>query len=399
MKINLFHFISNVSLYIPDLKSLVNLYCRRVVHLLLIPFVWIHKIGEVPNNCKNIAFFSPLPPIPSGISDYTVDLIDAFPSEFNFYIFVDDDYPMSFICKSKIKSFYAIYFNIIKRSVNFLTIVYQIGGSRYHSYMYRYLEKHKGAVILHDGLRFRYAGDKSKLLHGCTLFVHSDYARNELLINGFNSSDVHKINQIMPVADSLESLAVRKQEVRDKLGIPGDKFIIGCFGIASPPKNISAVLRAIDSYFLNSDEFIFIMAGNSLVDKDVISFLKKHNDDQRFVFYRSPPLEKFYDLLKITDLCFNLRYPFYGVTSASLLRIMSCAIPAVVTDIGSFLEFPDDCVIKTSCSINIDEYKNIISRGYSDRKWLRTVGVNAYNYIKNEHSPVKIVNDILKVVL
>jgi glycosyltransferase involved in cell wall biosynthesis len=69
---------------------------------------------------------------------------------------------------------------------------------------------------------------------------------------------------------------------------------------------------------------------------------------------------------------------------------MSCGVPAIVSDIGSFSEIPDDCVLKTSPQIVIDEYKSILIKAKSDRDWINNIGNNAYFYIKKNHNPDRI---------
>jgi len=46
------------------------------------------------------------------------------------------------------------------------------------------------------------------------------------------------------------------------------------------------------------------------------------------------------------DICFNLRYPTHGESSASLHRMLGLGKPVIVSGIGAFDEYPDDIVLK-----------------------------------------------------
>ena len=56
--------------------------------------------------------------------------------------------------------------------------------------------------------------------------------------------------------------------------------------------------------------------------------------------------EIFQKYIDAVDICLNLRYPYNGETSGSLMRILSKGKAVVVNDIGSFSEIPDDACIK-----------------------------------------------------
>jgi len=57
-------------------------------------------------------------------------------------------------------------------------------------------------------------------------------------------------------------------------------------------------------------------------------------------------LEEFQDYINLTDICFNLRYPYNGETSASLVRNLAAGNVVITNNIGSFGEIPDGVCIK-----------------------------------------------------
>ncbi|MFZ2538175.1 MAG: hypothetical protein WAX04_04670, partial [Oscillospiraceae bacterium] len=70
----------------------------------------------------------------------------------------------------------------------------------------------------------------------------------------------------------------------------------------------------------------------------------------------------FKDYIDLCDVCINLRYPYGGETSGSLMRVIASGKPSIITDIGSFSEIPKDCCFKISApnnSINL-EYQDLV---------------------------------------
>ena len=101
-------------------------------------------------------------------------------------------------------------------------------------------------------------------------------------------------------------------------------------------------------------------------------------------------IEDFYRYIEISDICLNLRFPFNGESSASLLRILSVGKPVIVTNIGSFADFPDDVVLKIPQPQQVDEVDeifkalNLLTENEEYRNYL---GKNASVYVNREHSP------------
>jgi SAM-dependent methyltransferase len=57
-------------------------------------------------------------------------------------------------------------------------------------------------------------------------------------------------------------------------------------------------------------------------------------------------LDDFNTTIAACDVCINLRWPTVGETSGSLLRALALGKPTLVSEVGTFLELPEDVVIK-----------------------------------------------------
>ena len=97
-----------------------------------------------------VAWFSPLPPIRSGISRYSAELLPAISSTHQVDLFVDGP-PAAFVSPDpQIRLFDALDFVWMNRRRAYDLIVYQLGNAPCHDYMWAYLVRYPGLVVLHD---------------------------------------------------------------------------------------------------------------------------------------------------------------------------------------------------------------------------------------------------------
>ena len=99
-------------------------------------------------------------------------------------------------------------------------------------------------------------------------------------------------------------------------------------------------------------------------------------------------LDEFVHYIDLTDICLNLRYPYNGETSGSLMRIFAKGKCVIVNDIGSFGEFPDDACIKIPSVETMDEDMEVeqiciaIRRLLSEPEERERISLNAYEFAK-----------------
>jgi len=120
---------------------------------------------------KKLNYFSPLPPIKSGISDYSAELLEELQKYFDIIAYIDNNYNPKERKNIKIKNY--------KKFNNNAPTIYNIGNSEEHSYIYYSLMKTPGIVILHDenleGLKFFVAKKvKEKLLENGWYQIEED---------------------------------------------------------------------------------------------------------------------------------------------------------------------------------------------------------------------------------
>jgi glycosyltransferase involved in cell wall biosynthesis len=109
--------------------------------------------GESPAHSSKprIAFFSPLPPKISGISDYAVRLLNELKKTYTIDLYHDAGYvPDLGLSSSEFGCFDYRLFDRRDAALGYHQVVYQMGNSVYHGFLYETLQRRPGVVTLHD---------------------------------------------------------------------------------------------------------------------------------------------------------------------------------------------------------------------------------------------------------
>ena len=92
-------------------------------------------------------------------------------------------------------------------------------------------------------------------------------------------------------------------------------------------------------------------------------------------------LNEFKQYMGACDICFNLRYPTQGESSASLHRMLGMGKAILLTDIGTFQEYPDDVAIKISHGkTEVQEIVEHVKELLENHDMLENIRKNAYCY-------------------
>lgn len=338
-----------------------------------------------------LLYISPLWPVHSGISEYSESLLKGLNEYFDITVLIDnykvehDELLEKFnIChKDKILDFskYDYY-------------LYNFGNNPdAHEYMYDLFLEYPGEIILHDlslyyltvehyrqkGRLFEKIyemegtegitivkdtiknGSKTDLLlykelaaklllndeiigNATRIFVHSEYSKNKIL-EKFHDAEVH----VIPLVNCMPHIkSWHKFNLRKKFNIREDEIIIGSAGFIAPSKQCELCCQAVLEYNQSHMRKIhYVMVGEGdYVDSYLNEYIHKTNRLDN---------EDFFSALSECDLIFNLRYPYNGESSATLLQCMMLKKRCVVTDIGWFSELDDGIVYKVPQNISYEE--------------------------------------------
>jgi glycosyltransferase involved in cell wall biosynthesis len=176
--------------------------------------------------------------------------------------------------------------------------------------------------------------------------VHSDFARRRILA----SRPAARV-EVVPFPVDFSGLppvdAAARAAGRAALGLPAEAFVVASFGFVTPQKRLGPALAAFARLRAARPDARFLVAGEVSPHYDFEALLDQHGRDGVTVTGRIG-LERFHTAMRAADLAVNLRHPTGGETSASLMRLLALGVPSIVTRAGSFGELPDGVVAKVA---------------------------------------------------
>jgi glycosyltransferase involved in cell wall biosynthesis/SAM-dependent methyltransferase len=376
-----------------------------------------------------LAYFSPLSPQHSGIADYSEELLPYLAAEAEITLFVNGVDPTNHEIASR---FEVVDYRGQPHSLNqldgFDAILYHMGNDhRYHASMLEAMRIRPGIVVFHDfALQDFYLGlarekkdlrvylDEVKICHGPrvgndaaktlargatpTIFARPlDFPLNHSIAKSAEGIIVHSewsahrfaaMAPGVPVAQIKHHITARAAATPATIKSNGasGRVSIASFGLITPDKGIERALRALAQLRHNYD-FHYTLVGSAANFPALPELLKRHELEDRVSVTGYVSLDDFQRRIVETDIAINLRERSVGATSGSLCRIMAAGIPAVISDVGAFSEFPDDAVVK----IEHDGYGDALLQAYlrrliEDAALRRRIGNNARRYVLAEHN-------------
>lgn len=381
----------------------------------------------------NIGYCSPFNPIKSGISDFSEELVVELGKYAHVDLFYNKEPNNVQLCE-KFQYYDLGKLNAESFRKQYDVIVYHMGNNvEYHKCIADAFFEHPGILELHDFSLHNYlAGDKYlkndiegylqcvKYCHGEEgtkivqrfldgnagapwenyalkltvnkhfldvaegVIVHSDMAKQ--MVKGIRP-EVPVINIPLHTPDIVGNFEDNKQIAKQKLGIINNTLVFGSFGYATRAKRILETIEALALYKKNiSHDFKYFIVGK-IYGIDINEKLKELELEDNVIVVGFTELEEFKNYMSACDVCFNLRYPTHGESSASLHRMLGLGKPIIATQIGTFEDYPNDIVKKVRYDENeiIDIY-NLLKELTLDENVLSTMGKKAVDYAKERFS-------------
>ncbi len=153
---------------------------------------------------------------------------------------------------------------------------------------------------------------------------------------------IRRVPMPMPVPAAPTPAAAR--EWRRQIGIPPEAVVIGSFGFQTPIKRTDVLLRVLAEPGL--ERVHALVVGDVSPELGLAELARELGVLDRLTMTGFVDHTVLPEAAAACDLCLNLRYPSAGETSASLLRILALGRPAVVSEYAQFIELPGDVVVK-----------------------------------------------------
>lgn len=378
-----------------------------------------------------IAYFSPLNPKRSGISDYSEELLPFLAQKgLKIDVFIDEGYqPSNKNITKMFKCLSYTEFESYNQNAPYDLCLYHMGNNTtYHEYIYEQILKMPGIVILHDyalhhfiamrtfarnkydeyiaemeynygpeGVKLArdtiegrirplwetssldYPANRRVLENALGVIVHSNFVREKVQANGYSGL----IETVPMHCIDIEKVS-REQliKARRELKIDDQLQVFASFGLVSSAKRIETILNVLARYVLVNPNFKYFLIGEILPGHDFRGKVKELNLDNHVVFSEYVDLDMFKKYMIATDICLNLRFPTQGETSATLSRILGMGKCTFVSNVGSFKDIPDNAVIKIDVSPQEEDilFDKLVEL-YKQPKLVFEYSENAYDYI------------------
>jgi glycosyltransferase involved in cell wall biosynthesis len=346
----------------------------------------------------NVTVFSPLPPAPTGVADYTQTLLEGLrlrTSGWNIEARGEDDLRGNAFPTSPRSS-----------SEDGTLPVYQMGNSPHHDFIYPLVFAHPGVLVLHDlvlhhsrlafylntpevsayrtdmgspekrrlalakmneyreeveaaysevgksvaevalrmgGGRLLYAYPLHELLVRSSkmTLVHSR-AAHDAVVESCPGSEVRSVRMGIELPDEVD-----RKKARRRLGL-SSRLILASFGLVTPEKRISTVLRCLKRLLHAGVDAEYLLVGDAVSHYDAIAEARELGVAHRIQLTGRVSEKDFRLYASASDICLNLRYPSGGETSATLLRLLATGRAVMVTDQTHYSELPEDVVARVS---------------------------------------------------
>ncbi len=365
-----------------------------------------------------IAFFSPVHPAPSGISDYAEELLPNLGAHAEISIVVDGYAPTNV----EIAARFRVMDDREYDARDFDLALYQLGNSPAHAYIYQRALREAGVIVLHDlvlhhlvawltlnhgdrdgyikAMREAYSERGAQLAEREVLGLEAlnrfefplserviQNARGVIAHSQYVANAVRKFAPQIPVAiipHEMPNMAlVSQHDARAQLHLPHDALLIGSFGNLGPTKRTTILFdgyRAARKHFPNAR---LLLVGAASPNFDVEGLLKVFGLREAVDVIGHVPFDAFHAYIAAMDVCVNLRYPTAGETSGAVLRMMAQGKAVIVSRVGWFAELPNDAAAKIDVDVLETEMLRVmLERLLIDKELRAALGANARGYVE-----------------
>jgi len=215
------------------------------------------------------------------------------------------------------------------------------------------------------------------------ILVHSRWAREQLLEEA-PDVDVRVVPMPMPVEPAPDR--ARSVEARRRWSIPEAAPVLGSFGFQTPIKRTDVVIAALARHALRDVHLLVV--GPVARELDLEAAAREHGVADRVHVTGFLEREVLAGAMAAADLCVNLRYPTAGETSASLLRLLAMGIPTLVSEYAQFVDLPRDCAARVPLGDGeVEAIAATVRALLDDRGALATLGERGRDHVRREHDP------------
>ena len=365
--------------------------------------------GRGPGSQGDVIFAGPLPPAPTGVATYDRAVLDGLDR-------------IGFADRVHMDVTWPVLSNEAGRFPGYHLGVFQLGNNvEFHLEIYRAVYLTSALVVLHDlalddfvrGLKA--AGDplgymaarEAARLRGtiedldavrneplrepwCAhvvrrargVIVHSDFGRRYLESFGCRTPVFVVPHPVIEAPGAFERAAPRAGELRASVGSPS--FMVVAPGDMNEAKQLDALVRATAR--LDDDAHVAIV-GRRIEAYDIGTTIDAAGMGARISVHADVADADFLAWLMAADAVVDLRFPHRGEVSGSLNRAMQAAKPSIVSATGTYLDTPDETVVRVAAGpADPEELADVLTRLRDDDGLRSRVGTAAAAHIERQRA-------------
>jgi glycosyltransferase involved in cell wall biosynthesis len=374
-----------------------------------------------------LAYFSPLPPVPSGIADYSAELLP----ELARYYEIENIVFQPQVTDDRIRSNFAIrslsYFEA--NSARYSRILYHMGNSPYHTHMWRMMERYPGTLVLHDFYQsdllnwverevgvpdafsralydsHGYSGllrdvregrEAAKKLFPCNRHV-LDAAAGIIVHSRHSIALAEQWYGPKAVRDWTIIPQLRKTECPDRglararLGFADGDYVVCTFGMIGDTKLNHRLLAAWAQSALATDSncklvFVGEMHGGEY-GRQLLQEIQSKRLSRQVFFTGLADARMYCDYLSAADQAVQLRTSSRGETSRAVLDCLAYGVPTIVNAHGSLCDLPADAVLMVPDEFGDGELAAALEALHVSPDSRRELSLRGTALIRERHDP------------
>jgi glycosyltransferase involved in cell wall biosynthesis len=320
-----------------------------------------------------VAWLSPMPPAKTGIASYSMAVLDGLER-------------MGYTpTRRRIEPVWPLRPRHEDEISRYALAVYHLGNHvEFHRDIYRHAIRTPGVVVIHDlaldgffhgmisaGDPLGHQAEREGLAHASLLaslpdvvdseplrvpliahvarrargiVVHSEFGRRYLHAFGCRTPVFVAPHPTVESGVAIRHAEDRRALLRGGLEAQGMRTLVGVFGDLNAPKLIDTVCEAVHRL----PESVHLALVGRISGFDVEGIVASSGLGGRVTLLSDVSDEDFLAWMCAADVSVNLRFPHRGEVSGTLARAMQCGRPAIVSGTGTYLDIPDDVVVRVS---------------------------------------------------
>lgn len=383
-------------------------------------FIKPRKLKQTPplvvNSKPILAYVSPLPPLRTGIADYSLAMLPAMEKYYRVIIIVEQGEVVGGdLLNVEIHSAAWLIENYKK--VDY--VLYHMGNSIAHEYMLELIELCSGVVVMHDfylsGLFYdkdyrssdesylpalykahgysallyekemgrhasikKYPINLNILIQAKGLIVHSKHARDYLNNTYKQTALSYKVYQTHLAVNNIEP-AYTHEEAREHLGLPDDIAVVCSFGLVDQTKDSLKLAEFWCKTELPDNPVLILVGGypdseygkqiQALADNNVHLKLTGYVNDEDYQRY-----------LASADIAVQLRRFSRGESSKTVLDCISHGLPVILNAHGAMAEIDADVVVQIPDNWTFSDLKKAITTLLLDDAYKKDLSYKAKEF-------------------